>query len=38
MDQRGGDARFNGGIEVIAISCGQEFHQICEMLDAKILL
>ena len=25
MDQRGGDGRFNGGIEVIATSCGQEF-------------
>ena len=24
MDQRGGDGRFNGGIEVIAIRCGQE--------------
>ena len=24
MDRRGGDGRFNGGIEVIAISCGQE--------------
>ena len=25
MDQRGGDGRFNGGIDVFAISSGQEF-------------
>ena len=25
MDQGGGDVRFNGGIEVIAVSSGQEF-------------
>ena len=35
MDQQSGDGRFNGGIEVIAIRCGQEF-PIVEMLDAKI--
>ena len=35
MDETGGDGRFNGGIEVIAISCCKNF-QTFEVLDAKI--
>ena len=35
MDRRGGDGRFNGGIEVLAISLWKQFSKF-QMLDAKI--
>ena len=35
MDQRSGDGRFIGGIEILAINCLKEFSKI-QMLDARI--